>query len=126
MDGSDALRHEAVMWVGVIAAKSALGESRGCNGLPVLFRGRSRVTMDVIIYHNAQCGTSRNTLGLIRNAGIEPHVIDYLKTPPTRALLVQLIGRMAIAVRDLVRVKGTPFHDLGLDRPGVGDAELLD
>ena len=82
--------------------------------------------MDVIIYHNPQCGTSRNTLGLIRNAGIEPHVIEYLKTPPTRALLVQLIDRMGIAVRDLVREKGTPFHDLGFDRPGVGDEELLD
>jgi arsenate reductase len=82
--------------------------------------------MDVIIYHNPQCGTSRNALGLIRNAGIEPHVIEYLKTPPTRALLAQLIRRMGIAVRDLVREKGTPFHDLGLDRPGLGDDELLD
>lgn len=82
--------------------------------------------MDVIIYHNPQCGTSRNALGLIRNAGIEPHVIEYLKTPPTRALLVELIRRMGIAVRDLVREKGTAFHDLGLDRPGLGDDELLD
>src|SRR5829696_1214114 len=65
-----------------------------------------RVSMDVIIYHNPQCGTSRNTLGLIRNAGIEPHVVEYLKTPPTRALLVQLIGRMRIAVRDLALPPG--------------------
>ena len=60
---------------------------------------------DVIIYHNPDCGTSRNTLGLIRNAGIEPHVIEYLKCPPSRAMLQALIARMGIAVRDLIRVK---------------------
>ena len=65
--------------------------------------------MDVIIYHNPDCGTSRNTLAMIRNADIEPHVIEYLKTPPARALLQQLIGRMTISVRDLLREKGTPF-----------------
>ena len=59
--------------------------------------------MDVIIYHNPDCGTSRNTLGFIHNAGMEPHVIEYLKTPPTRALLVQLIKRMGISVRALLR-----------------------
>src|SRR5215207_4037132 len=67
--------------------------------------------MDVIIYHNPACGTSRNTLGLIRNAGIEPHVIEYLKTPPTRLLL---------------RQKGTPFHELGLGNPALTEDELLD
>jgi arsenate reductase len=82
--------------------------------------------MDVIIYHNPQCGTSRNTLGLIRNAGIEPHVVEYLKTPPTRLLLRQLISRMGVSVRDVVRQKGTPFHELGLDDPGVSDEQLLD
>ena len=82
--------------------------------------------MDVIIYHNPQCGTSRNALGLIRNAGIEPHVVEYLKTPPTRLLLRQLIARMGLSVRDVIREKGTPFHELGLDDPSVSDDVLLD
>jgi arsenate reductase len=82
--------------------------------------------MDVIIYHNPQCGTSRNTLGLIRNAGIEPHIIEYLKNPPTRLLLRQLIGRMGLSVRDVMRQKGTPFHELGLDNPALSDDQLLD
>lgn len=82
--------------------------------------------MDVIIYHNPGCGTSRNTLGLIRNAGIEPHIIEYLKTPPTRALLQQLIARMGIPVRALLREKGTPFHELGLADPGLTDDQLFD
>ena len=82
--------------------------------------------IDVIIYHNPECGTSRNTLGLIRNAGIEPHVIEYLKTPPSRALLKSLIERMGVSVRDVVRVKGTPYHELKLDDPGVTEDQLLD
>ncbi len=82
--------------------------------------------MDVIIYHNPDCGTSRNTLGLIRNAGIEPHVIEYLKTPPTRTMLRNLIARMGISVRDLLRDKGTPYHGLGLDDPSLTDDQLLD
>jgi arsenate reductase len=82
--------------------------------------------MDVIIYHNPDCGTSRNTLGLIRNAGIEPHVIEYLKTPPTRLLLRQLIDRMGIAVREVIREKGTPYKELGLDDPLLTDDQLLD
>ena len=77
--------------------------------------------MDVIIYHNPDCGTSRNTLAMIRNAGIEPHVIEYLKTPPSHALLTQLISRMGISVRSLLREKGTPFHELGLGNPKLGD-----
>ena len=77
--------------------------------------------MDVVIYHNKECGTSRNTLALIRNAGVEPHVIEYLKTPPSRAMLLQLIDRMGIPVRGLLREKGTPYSALGL-----GDAALLD
>jgi arsenate reductase len=81
---------------------------------------------DVIIYHNPECGTSRNTLGLIRNAGIEPHVIEYLKTAPSRALLKSLIERMGVSIRDVVRVKGTPSHELKLDDPGVTDDQLLD
>ncbi|MBA1158726.1 arsenate reductase (glutaredoxin) [Microvirga mediterraneensis] len=82
--------------------------------------------MDVIIYHNPQCGTSRNTLGLIRNAGIEPHIIEYLKTPPTRLLLRQLVASMGVSVRDVIREKGTPYADLGLDDPSVSDDQLLD
>jgi arsenate reductase (glutaredoxin) len=69
--------------------------------------------MDVIIYHNPDCGTSRNTLGMIRNAGIEPHIVEYLKTPPTRLLLGQFVARMKISVRELVREKGTPFDEWG-------------
>ncbi|MBV0893188.1 arsenate reductase (glutaredoxin) [Paracoccus sp. Z118] len=82
--------------------------------------------MDVVIYHNPDCGTSRNTLAMIRNAGVEPHVIDYLKTPPTRALLVQLVNRMGITPRDLLRAKGTPYAELGLDNPSLSDEALLD
>ncbi len=82
--------------------------------------------MDVIIYHNPECGTSRNTLGLIKNAGIEPHVIEYLKTPPSRTLLQQLISRMQISVRALLRRKGTPYDELGLDDPALTDEQLLD
>jgi arsenate reductase len=82
--------------------------------------------MDVVIYHNPECGTSRNTLAMIRNAGIEPHVIEYLKTPPSRALLLQLVERMGISVRDLLRQKGTPYAELGLDDRSLSDEALLD
>jgi arsenate reductase (glutaredoxin) len=82
--------------------------------------------MDVVIYHNPGCGTSRNTLALIRQAGIEPRVIEYLKTPPTRAELADLIGRMGVSVRDVLRDKGTPFHELGLGDPALTDEELID
>ena len=82
--------------------------------------------MDAIIYHNPDCRTSRNTLGLIRNAGVEPHVIEYLKTPPARRLLKQLIARMGILVRDLLRKKGTPYSELALDDPKLDDENLLD
>jgi arsenate reductase (glutaredoxin) len=82
--------------------------------------------MDVIIYHNLDCGMSRNTLAMIRNAGIEPHVIEYLKTPPTRLLLRQLIERMGVSVRDVIREKGTPYKELGLDDPSLTDDQLLD
>jgi arsenate reductase len=82
--------------------------------------------LDVIIYHNPDCGTSRNTLGMIRNAGIEPHVIEYLKTPPSRVLLKLLIDRMGASARDVVRIKGTPYHELKLDEPNVTEDQLLD
>lgn len=81
---------------------------------------------DVTIYHNPACGTSRNVLGLIRNAGIEPRVVEYLKTPPGREELASLIARMGIPVRALLREKGTPYAELGLDDPTLGDEALLD
>ncbi|WP_447952540.1 arsenate reductase (glutaredoxin) [Sphingopyxis chilensis] len=84
------------------------------------------MTTDITIYHNPECGTSRNTLALIRNAGIEPHVVEYLKTPPSRALLEQLIGRAGIAPRALLREKGTPFADLGLGDESLDDDALID
>lgn len=82
--------------------------------------------MDVIIYHNPACGTSRNTLELVRHAGIEPHVVEYLKTPPSRALVAQLVARMGVSVRDILREKGTPFAELGLADPALTDEQLLD
>jgi len=81
---------------------------------------------DVVIYHNPACGTSRNALAMIRNAGLEPHVIEYLKTPPTRALLVQLLARAGLGVRDVLREKGTPYAALNLGDPALTDAHLLD
>ncbi|WP_168795998.1 arsenate reductase (glutaredoxin) [Paraburkholderia aromaticivorans] len=82
--------------------------------------------MSVTIYHNPECGTSRNTLAMIRNAGIEPTIIEYLKTPPTRERLVELIGRSGLSVRETLRQKGTPYAELGLDDPLLGDDKLLD
>ena len=80
----------------------------------------------IIIYHNPECGTSRNTLALIRNAGIEPHVVEYLKTPPSRALLEQMIQRAGIGPRDLLREKGTPYADLGLGDESLSNDALID
>ena len=80
----------------------------------------------IVIYHNPDCGTSRNTLAMIRNAGIEPHVVEYLKTPPSRPMLVSLIERMGIAPRALLREKGTPFAELGLGDVSLGDDQLID
>lgn len=81
--------------------------------------------MTVTIYHNPGCGTSRNTLAMIRNAGIEPTVIEYLKTPPMRETLVDLIRQSGLTVREVVRKKGTPYADLGLDDPLVTDDQLI-
>lgn len=83
-------------------------------------------TPAVTIYHNPACGTSRNTLALIRNAGVEPMVIEYLKTPPDRATLERLIGQMTIVPRQLLREKGTPYAELGLGAPHWTDAQLID
>ena len=84
------------------------------------------MAVDIVIYHNPECGTSRNTLGLIRNAGIEPHVVEYLKTPPARALLVELIDRAGMTPRELLREKGTPYAELGLDDMSRSDDALVD
>ncbi len=84
------------------------------------------MAVDVVIYHNPACGTSRNTLAMIRNAGIEPHVVEYLKTPPSRALLVELIDRAGITPRDLLREKGTPYAELALGDASLTDDVLLD
>lgn len=84
------------------------------------------MAVDIVIYHNPECGTSRNTLAMIRNAGIEPHVIEYLKKPPSRALLVDLIDRAGITPRDLLREKGTPYAELGLGDTSFSDDALVD
>ena len=82
--------------------------------------------MSVTIYHNPDCGTSRNTLAMIRQSGVEPTIIEYLKTPPSREKLKELIAAMGISVRDLLRQKGTPYSDLGLDDPKWTDDQLVD
>lgn len=80
----------------------------------------------ITIFHNPQCGTSRNTLALIRNSGVEPEVIEYLKAPPSRQRLVQLLVKMGIRARDLLRRKGTPYDELGLENPALTDDQLID
>ncbi|MDA9468847.1 arsenate reductase (glutaredoxin) [Bradyrhizobium sp. CCBAU 53415] len=82
--------------------------------------------MTVTIYHNPACGTSRNTLAMIRQSGTEPVVIEYLKTPPSREKLIELIATMGVPVRALLREKGTPYKELGLDDPKWSDDELID
>jgi arsenate reductase len=82
--------------------------------------------MSVIIYHNPDCGTSRNTLAMIRNAGIEPEVIEYLKNPPDRDTLKSLIERAGLTVRAVLREKGTPYDELGLANESLTDTQLLD
>ena len=84
------------------------------------------MAVDIVIYHNPACGTSRNTLAMIRNAGIEPHVVEYLKTPPARALLVALIDRAGMTPRGLLREKGTPYAKLGLGDTSLSDDALVD
>lgn len=84
------------------------------------------MTVDIIIYHNPECGTSRNTLAMIRNAGIEPHIVEYLKTPPSRSMVEWLLERSGMTPRDLLREKGTPFTQLGLSDPTLADDVLID
>ena len=81
---------------------------------------------DITIYHNPACGTSRNTLGLIRNSGAEPRIVEYLKTPPDRATLGALIAAMGIPARELLRRKGTPYDELNLDAEHWSDEQLID
>jgi arsenate reductase len=88
--------------------------------------GKKGKAMSVTIYHNPACGTSRNTLAMIRQSGEEPEVIEYLKTPPSRERLKELIEAMGIPVRGLLREKGTPYHELQLSDPKWSDDELLD
>ena len=80
----------------------------------------------ITIYHNPKCSTSRNVLALIRNTGVEPEVIDYLQTPPTRETLVALIAQMAVPVRDMMRRKEALYEELALDNPALGDDALVD
>ena len=80
----------------------------------------------ITIYHNPDCGTSRNVLALIRNSGAEPRIIEYLKTPPAKAELMVLLKLMGLTARQLLREKGTPYHELGLGDPALSDSELLD
>jgi arsenate reductase len=82
--------------------------------------------MNIKIYHNPGCGTSRNTLALIRNASVEPQVIEYLKTPPSREELKEMIAKAGLTVREAIRKKGTPYDELGLDSPAMADEQLLD
>lgn len=80
---------------------------------------------DITIWHNPACGTSRNVLGMIRNSGVEPRIVEYLKTPPSGAELRDAAARMGIPLRALLREKGTPYAELGLDNPALSDADLL-
>ncbi|MCW5626059.1 MAG: arsenate reductase (glutaredoxin) [Burkholderiales bacterium] len=81
---------------------------------------------DITIYHNPACGTSRNVLGLIRNSGTEPVIIEYLKTPPTRETLIGLLAAMGVSARAMIRAKGTLYDELGLDDPQWTDSQLID
>src|SRR5690606_5241031 len=110
-----ALPHESHDRMALAGKLREIGRSEGATGR------RASMATDIIIYHNPECGTSRNALAMIRNAGIEPHVIEYLKTPPSRALLVQLIERAGLTPRALLREKGTPYAELGLDDETLPD-----
>lgn len=86
----------------------------------------ARTTSEIVIYHNPACATSRKVLGMIREAGLQPRIVEYLKTPPTRAALLDLLKRMAITPRQLLRRRGTPYDALGLGEPSKSDDELVD
>ena len=84
------------------------------------------IFMPITIYHNPNCGTSRNVLALIRNSGVEPEVVEYLKTPPSRDKLLELVAQLGIPVRELLRQKGTPYDELQLDNPTLSNDALID
>jgi arsenate reductase len=84
------------------------------------------MTSDITIYHNPACGTSRNALAMIRNAGIEPNIVEYVTTPPSRAVLVDLLARAGLSPREALREKGTPYAELGLGDEGLSDDALID
>jgi arsenate reductase len=106
-----------------MSLNAKLREIGTLEGATAEARGR---VMDVVIYHNPECGTSRNVLAMIRNSGVEPHIVEYLKCPPTPLLLTQLLARAGLTVRQILREKGTPFHDLGLGDLSLSDDALLD
>jgi len=93
-------------------------------GLPL--RSSEETDMDATIYHNPKCGTSRNVLAILRKAGMEPTVVEYLKTPPSKEELLGLLDAMKMTPRELLRRKGTPYDELGLDDPKWSDDELID
>jgi arsenate reductase len=97
---------------------------RGCSC--GLFIDEKRLSMAVTIYHNPACGTSRNTLAMIRASGVEPTIIEYLKTPPSREQLLDIVTKTGGNVRSLIREKGTPYAELGLDNLDLSDDALLD
>ncbi len=97
---------------------------RVCSTSGILQQGTRSLT--VTIFHNPKCGTSRNTLAFIRQTGVEPEIIEYLKSPPTRERLVELLASMNISARDLLRRKGTPFDELGLDDVSLSEERLID
>jgi arsenate reductase len=99
-------------------------QARVSSGMTVGELKEHRVS--ITIYHNPACGTSRNTLALLREKGIEPKIIEYLKTPPSRADLIKLVKKMKVPVRDILRQRGTPYDELGLDKPKWSDDQLID
>jgi arsenate reductase (thioredoxin) len=113
---------EAVDQLALKAKLRAIGRSEGASSGALA----SAEPLDVVIYHNPDCGTSRNTLAMIRNAGIEPHIVEYLKSPPAREMLIQLIERAGLTPRALLREKGTPYADLGLGNEHLSDAALIE
>jgi arsenate reductase len=113
--------------IGYLTENCCGGDAAACGfGAAATAAGEGACDMTVMIYHNPACGTSRNVLGLIRNSGEEPEVIEYLRTPPDRATLTALIARMGIAPRDLLRRKDTPYDALGLGDPDLADDALID
>jgi arsenate reductase len=98
-----------------------------CQGHPeICGYDKEEAAVSITIYHNPACGTSRNVLAMIRNSGEEPRIIEYLKTPPSRDQLVDLIARAGITPRELLRRKGTPYNELGLEDPALTDDQLID